>query len=63
MNQDYEQDVTQCKAAAEQGHADAQYQLGEMYYESIGVEQDEEVGLEWYSKTAEQGNESHGIWF
>ncbi|MBQ2481415.1 MAG: SEL1-like repeat protein, partial [Treponema sp.] len=41
---------------AEQGYADAQYNLGVMYDCGRGVEQDYEKAFEWYTKAAEQGN-------
>ena len=40
---------------AEQGVAKAQYNLGECYYEGIGVPQDYKQAVYWYSKAAEQG--------
>ena len=43
--------------AAEQGKADAQYRLGEMYYDGKGVEKDYKKAFEWYLKAAEQGHE------
>ena len=45
-------------AAAEEGNADAQNQLGDAYYDGIGVEQDYIQALEWYLRAAKQG---HGI--
>ena len=41
--------------AAEQGHAPAQYKLGEMYYAQWDTV-DEEKSFEWYEKAAEQGH-------
>ena len=42
--------------AAEQGNAEAQCKLGDMYYEGKEVEQDYIKSRYWYKKTAEQGN-------
>ena len=46
------------RKAAEQGHPEAQYQIGECYYEGFndwGVEVDESEAVKWYRKAAEQG--------
>lgn len=42
--------------AAHQGNADAQYALGFMYAEDLGVRQDYQKAVEWYTKAANQGN-------
>ena len=41
---------------AEQGVADAQYNLGLMYYNGQGVRQDYAEAVKWYRQAAEQGN-------
>jgi TPR repeat protein len=41
---------------AEQGHANAQFNLGVMYYKGQGVPQDYAEAAKWYRKTAEQGD-------
>ncbi len=43
-------------AAAENGHADSQFNVGLMYEQGIGVEQDEKEAVVWYGKSAAQGN-------
>ena len=43
------------KAKAEAGDADAQYNLGWMYDEGEGVEQDFKEAVKWYQKAADQG--------
>jgi hypothetical protein len=43
------------KRLAEQGDADAQYNLGVMYYNGHGVAQDYKEVVKWYSKGAKQG--------
>ena len=43
------------RKAAEQGLAEAQYNLGVMYLNGTGVAKDEAKAVEWYRKAAEQG--------
>ncbi len=52
---DYAESVHLYRHAAEQGHADAQYNLGHMYYWSEGVLQDYAEAVKWYRLAAEQG--------
>ena len=40
----------------QQGHADAQYNLGVMYANGSGVPKDEVKAVEWYRKAAQQGH-------
>jgi uncharacterized protein len=42
--------------AAEQGNVDAQYKLGLIFYQGVGVEQDYKKSFDWTSKAAKQGN-------
>ena len=42
--------------AADQGHADAQNNLGIMYYEGEGVSRDFVKAAHWFRQSAEQGN-------
>jgi len=42
-------------AAAEEGHADSQFNLGLMYEHGIGVDKDEKEAVVWYRKSAVQG--------
>ncbi|MDG2286187.1 MAG: tetratricopeptide repeat protein, partial [Alphaproteobacteria bacterium] len=44
------------RKAAEQGNADAQFNLGVMYYNGDGVTQDYVEAAKWYRKVAEQGD-------
>lgn len=44
------------RAVAEQGHAEAQYQVGLGYYWGHGVEEDREEAFRWIRKAAEQGD-------
>ena len=43
-------------AAANNGHADSQFNLALMYERGIGVDKDEKHALAWYGKSAAQGN-------
>ena len=42
--------------AAEQGNADAQFNLGFMYQDGRGLKQSDEKAVEWYEKAAKQGD-------
>ncbi len=42
--------------SAEQGNAKAQFELGGMYIQGYGVEEDAELAFEWFEKSALQGN-------
>ena len=46
------------RLAAEQGHADAQFNLGDMYTDGLGVAQDYAEATLWYHSAAEQGHAS-----
>ena len=41
---------------AEQGNAESQFKLGEMYEEGLGVEQSDDLAKQWYGKAAAQGH-------
>jgi len=49
-------DFNDCKVKAEQGFAEAQTNLGKMYYLGKGVLQDYKKAFEWRSKAATQGD-------
>ena len=49
------QDIEQLRKAAEQGDADAQFNLGLMYDIGKGVPQDYQEAVKWYRMAAEQG--------
>jgi TPR repeat protein len=57
---DFEESPTKAarwfRKSAEQGNADAQYRLGDMYYEGKGVALDPTEAAKWYRKAAEQGD-------
>ena len=48
-------DFKETLQAAEQGNADAQFNLGVMYDTGQGVRQDYAQAVQWYRKAAEQG--------
>jgi TPR repeat protein len=45
------------RAAAEEGHADSQFNVGLMFEQGIGVNKDEKEAIVWYRKAAVQENE------
>ena len=45
-----------CRKAAEQGYAQAQYDLGKMYIDGVGVTRDVNEAKIWLGKSAAQGN-------
>ena len=49
-------DVFAIKELANQGNAEQQYNLGEMYYFGKGVPQDVAEAVKWYRLAADQGN-------
>ena len=53
--ENYEKTFTSCKEEAEQGNADAQYNLALMYDNGDGTEPDKQKAFYWYTKAAEQG--------
>ena len=55
-NGDYATALREWTPLAEQGDADAQYNLGTMYGKGQGVPQDDKTALKWSSLAAGQGN-------
>ncbi len=51
----YTRALQEFKPLAEQGHAQAQFNLGVMYSEGQGVAQDDRQAVDWFRKAAEQG--------
>ena len=45
-----------CKEAASEGLVDAQFELGVMYLEGVGIEQDDDQALEWIFRASLQGH-------
>jgi TPR repeat protein len=56
VNQDYRQAAIWYRKAADQGYADAQFMLGNLYVKGLGVEIDYDQARVWYQKASEQGN-------
>ena len=54
--QDAEAALCWCSAAAEQGLAEAQLQLGDLYGSGSGTLQDPAAARRWYEKASAQGN-------
>ncbi|HTP35071.1 MAG TPA: tetratricopeptide repeat protein [Candidatus Acidoferrales bacterium] len=55
-NKDYPRAYKEWKAAADAGQAEAQFDLGLLYAQGLGVQRDLTVAAQWYLKAAEQGN-------
>jgi TPR repeat protein len=53
---DYAAALHEYRPLAEQGHADAQTKLGQLYAAGLGVPQDYAEAVKWYRKAAEQGH-------
>ena len=53
---DYATALQEWKPLAEQGHARAQFALGNAYYLGRGVPQNHEEGVKWLRLAAEQGH-------
>ncbi len=53
---DYVTALQEWRPLAEQGYADAQYNLGLMYDNGLGVPQDDKEAVKWYRKAADQGD-------
>ena len=56
VKQDYAAAVKWFRLAANQGNAEAQFNLGVMYEQGQGVPQDYAAAVKWYRLAAEQGN-------
>ena len=52
----YREAADWCRRAAEQGDADAQYLLGNLYRDGVGVESDWDQALDLYRRAAAQGH-------
>ncbi|KAF0979539.1 hypothetical protein FDP41_001456 [Naegleria fowleri] len=51
----YEKALEWFLKAAEHGHALAEFNIGGLYFNGMGVEKDDEVSLEWYRRSASGG--------
>lgn len=55
QQQDFAAAIPHYQVAAEQGHANAQFQLGRLYAEGQGVTRDDKQAFMWLQKAAQQG--------
>lgn len=55
--QNYERTASLLKPLAEQGHSDAQYVLGYLYHNGLGVPRNYKLSIQWLSVAAAKGNE------
>ncbi len=53
---DYATALREWRPLAEQGNAEAQFNLGNMYRKGLGVPQDYAEAVNWFRKAAEQGH-------
>ncbi len=53
---DYAAALREWRALAEQGHVNAQYDLGAMYFAGRGVQQDYANAVKWFRLAADQGD-------
>lgn len=53
---EYATALQELRPLAERGDAEAQLNLGNMYYKGLGVTQDYAEAMKWYGKAADQGN-------
>ena len=53
---DFKAALLQLQPLAEQGDADAQFNLGLMYFNGTGVPQDDQLALKWFRQSADQGD-------
>jgi len=56
MEKDQREAVKSYRKAADQGNVEAQYNLGDCYFNGKGVVKDQREAVTWYRKAAEQGN-------
>jgi hypothetical protein len=54
--QDFESDFYSFIDLAEEGDADAQFNIGNIYYNGIGVDENDKEAAVWYHKAAKQGH-------
>ena len=55
LPQDYGKAIEYFRKSADEGNADALYDLGWVYEAGLGVPQDRQQAIEWYSKAAGRG--------
>src|SRR3954452_19040022 len=55
-NREYERAYREWKASADAGQAEAEFDLGLLYAQGLGVRRDLTEAARWYRRSAEQGN-------
>lgn len=55
-NKDYEKYVYWSKLSSEQGYTFAQYEMGQIYYQGIGVNRDYQEAFRWYRIASNSGH-------
>lgn len=58
LEQNYQKVHDWFTKSANQGHVEAQFVLGEMYYDGHGVKQDDKKALEWFTKACKNGHQT-----
>lgn len=56
FNENYAEAGVLWLSLAEKGDARAQFSLGELYHEGLGIEADIDRAIHWYTRAAEQGH-------
>ena len=56
QQENYDKAFSCFQKAAELGYSDAQFKLGECYYEGKGIYEDQDEAVVWFEKAAQQGN-------
>jgi TPR repeat protein len=54
-NQNYSETLALLKPLAEQGNAEAQCIIGNLYHLGLGIDQNIKEAIKWYLKSAQQG--------
>ena len=55
MEKNYKESFEEIEKTAKQGNPHSQFNLGQMYYEGLGVEKDYKKAFQWIEKSAKQG--------
>jgi hypothetical protein len=56
VSKDYAEALEWFRKAAERGHPQAQFNLGNMYLKGQGVKPDREEARKWFTKAADRGH-------
>ena len=55
-DESFELALTNCRSAAEGGDMQAQFEMGELYYQGERIEQDLTTAIEWFEEASVQGH-------